>query len=402
MKRLAVAGIAGLFIALLLGSVAAAFAAARFDVVVFDVVVFDVVVEDGEVINNEIVLFGENLEIRAGAVVNSDVTMFDGDARIAGEVNGDVALFNGDLEVTGETEINGDCVLLNGVLKETLTVPGGATVHCTTVENAKLSGFLGALTNRFAPPALDVPPVPTIPPLPTMPAMPTIPPVPGLAERPALPHVPAVPPGAYFERGFGGGDLLAALAGAIVLGMLGAMTAVVMPRHLGQIQTAVRHKPAASGAIGVLTAIAVPSLIVLLIPVSALLTLVCIGLLGFPIILALAIGLVAALFIGWIAMGTTLGQWLLSRRKDRPVRLPVAAGVGTALLTFLFSLLGALPFTFGVVLLAFVVASVGLGAVTLTQFGRKPYPVASGSTPAGTGEDEDKVRVVLQTLPDEG
>jgi hypothetical protein len=193
-----------------------------------------------------------------------------------------------------------------------------------------------------------------------------------------------------------------ALASAFVLGLFGAMTAVVMPRHLSQIQTAARQKPLASGAVGVLTAVAIPSLIVLLIPLSALLTLVCVGLLGFPIILALSIAFVAAIFIGWIAIGTIVGQLLFGRRKQRSGRLPLVAGIGTALLTLMFNLLWALPFTFGVGLLALVVLAVGLGAVTLTQFGRRAYPAAPGSTPTGTGEDEDKVRVVLQTLPDEG
>lgn len=377
MKKLAVIST---FIILLLVSVTAVLAAPS----------FDVVVEDGEEINNDVVLFNDNLEIQPGAVVNSDVIVFNGSARIAGEVNGDVTVFNGDLEITRDTEINGECVLLNGELRDSSRSAG--TTQCTAVEHAGLAGLVGTLSNRFAPPA--------IPPIPTIPSMPTIPAIPPIGEAP---EIPVAPPRSHANDGFGAGNILAALSGAVVLGLLGMLVAAVIPHHLEQIQTTARQKPAASGVVGVLTAVAVPSLIALLVPVSALLTLICIGLLGFPIILALSIAFVAALFIGWIAIGTLLGQRLFNRRKDRTTRLPLVAGAGTALLTLIFSLLWALPFTFGVGLLALAATSVGLGAVTLTQFGRRAYPVTvmPENTPPSPGEDEDKIRIVLQTLPDE-
>ena len=145
-------------------------------------------------------------------------------------------------------------------------------------------------------------------------------------------------------------------------------------------------------------AVAVPSLIVLLIPLSVILTLVCIGLLGFPIMLLLALGLVLGSLLGWVVVGTWLGVRLFGHGKDE--RIVRAAALGTGALTLLFGVLGLIPFIFGESLLAFVLVSIGLGAVALTQFGMKPYPrLPRANTPSGP--DTDKVDIVLGTLPPE-
>jgi hypothetical protein len=153
-----------------------------------------------------------------------------------------------------------------------------------------------------------------------------------------------------------------------------------------------------SGLAGMLTAVAVPSLIVLLIPLSILLTLVCIGLLGFPIMILLALGLVFGGLLGWVAVGTWLGVRLFGHGKDD--HIVRAAGLGTGLLTLIISVLGFIPFIIGESLLAAAVIFIGLGAVALTQFGMKPYPrQPQAATP--TTPDADKVDVVLGTLPPE-
>jgi hypothetical protein len=151
----------------------------------------------------------------------------------------------------------------------------------------------------------------------------------------------------------------------------------------------------ASGAVGVLTAVAVPSLVVLLIPVSLILLLVCIGLLGFPIIFALLLGLVAGAVFGWIAIGDLFGRWLAEPLKLKNRSLAVTASLGTVVLTFVISLLGVFPFVVGEGILAFLVMSIGLGAAALTQFGTRRYPAVI------VHQDEAKVTAVLETLPAE-
>ena len=171
-----------------------------------------------------------------------------------------------------------------------------------------------------------------------------------------------------------------------------------MPNQLRRIVATARAKPVVSGLTGVLTAVAVPSLIVLLIPLSLLLTLICIGLLGFPIMFLLALGLVLGSFLGWVVVGTWLGLRLYGGKEQRIIR---AAALGTGTLTLIFGVLGLLPLVFGESLLAFVIVSLGLGAVTLTQIGMKPYPRQPRAGTPPDGLDPDKVDIVLNTLPSE-
>lgn len=327
---------------------------------------FDTVVEADEVINNDVIVFDGDLEIEAGAVINGDVVVFNGDVRLDGRVNGDIVLFNGNLEAQESAVVSGECVLLNGALQDA----SAAGLRCTSVENLNLPGFF----SRF----------------------------PGMA-------------GNFMERGqwmpgrttwsahtglanfFGG--LFQTIVSSLLFGLLAFVAASVLPDQLRRVQAAVQQKPVASGVVGLLTAVAVPSLVALLIPVSIVLAFVCIGLLGFPIILVLLVGLGAAALLGWIALGTWLGERLVGPLQMKDRRLASTAAIGTALLTFIFGLLGLIPFVFGEGLLLALALCVGLGAVALTQFGGKPYPRRAAGGGAEPGDD--KVTAVLQTLPDD-
>jgi hypothetical protein len=340
----------------------------------------DTVIGEDEVVNNDVVVLDGDLEIRRAATVNGDVVVFNGDAIIDGRVNGSLTLFNGDLEAGRSASVGGECVLLNGELRGESTLS-----NCTAVENLEL-------------PPLAIPEIPAIPELPTMPAMPAMPEMPEVPAVPA-PVQPVVPDRVRDDGMSAGARLVGAFASTILFGIVAALVAVVMPNQLRQIVRTAREKPVVSAGAGVLTAIAVPSLIVLLIPLSIILTFICIGLLGFPIMILLAIGLFAGMLIGWVTVGTWLGVRLFGHGKDD--RIVRSAVLGTALLTFVISLLGVIPFVFGETLLAFVLANIGLGAVALTQFGMKPYPRRPQAGATGNGPDGDKVETVLLTLPPE-
>jgi hypothetical protein len=360
-------------LALLLIAAPAAFAAPS----------FDTIIGENEVVSNDVMVFEGDLEIHAGAVVNGDVAVFNGDALVDGQVNGSLTLFNGDLVAGPDAAISGECVLLNGDVTGDDRFSG-----CTAIESFE-----------FGPDWLDrfpaIPPLKQIPPLPTMPAMPEMP------AMPAMPEMPAVPVAPGPEDGFRNtaAEFFGVLASSLLFGFLGFLVGAVMPNQLRQIISVAREKPVVSGMAGALTAVAVPSLIILLIPVSILLTFVCIGLLGFPIMFLLALGLFVGGFLGWIAVGAWLGVRLFGRGKDE--RIVRSAALGTGLLTLILGLFGLLtPFGFIEGLLVFILACIGLGAVALTQFGMKPYPRRPGADTTG-GPDAGKVETVLNTLPPE-
>lgn len=360
---------------------------------------FDTIIEENEVVNNDVVVFDGDLEIHERAVVNGDVSVFNGDAFVDGQVNGSLTLFNGDLVAGGDAVITGECVLLNG----DATGAGfrdRSSGSCTAIQSLRIAPLaeLGPWFRDFqVVPRGDMPPIPEMPPMPEMPASPAMPEMP---ERPAVPAVPAVPS----QRGGGGGvvaPVFGVFASSLLFGFLGLMTAAIMPNQLRQIVGTARERSMVSGMAGALTGVAVPSLIVLLIPVSIVLTFVCIGLLGFPIMFLLGLGLVVGLFLGWIAVGTWLGLRLFARHKNGE-NLVRSAALGTGLLTFITGILGLM--TFGVVggLITFVALCIGLGAVALTQFGMKPYPRRPrAATPPSDGPDDDKLVKVLNTLPPE-
>ncbi len=340
----------------------------------------DTIIETDETVNNDVVILDGDLVVREGAVVNGDVALFNGNMMLSGRVNGSVTLFNGDLE-TGETAVvEGECVLLNGEVRGPVSLR-----NCTSVGTLEL-------------PPLTLPQLPEIPAVPVLPTVPAVPVLPALPAEPARPITPAVPDFQQ-DSGLGLGARLAGLmASTLLFSLLGLFVGAVMPNQLRRIVATARAKPVVSGLTGVLTAVAVPSLIVLLIPLSLLLTLICIGLLGFPIMFLLALGLVLGSVLGWVVVGTWLGLRLYGGKEQRIVR---AAALGTGTLPLIMGVLGLLPLVFGESLLVFVLVSLGLGAVTLTQFGMKPYPRQPRAGTPPDGLDPDKVDIVLNTLPSE-
>ena len=346
----------------------------------------DTIVGENEVVNNDVVVFDGDLEVREGAVVNGDVAVFNGDAIIDGQINGSMTLFNGDLVAGSNAAISGECVLLNGEV-----TGDGATSRqsaCTAISNMELAPLTGLAPGMFK----NFENLPDLAPVPTVPAMPDMPAAP---EPPVVPRMPDSR-GGMVARSFG------ILAGSLLFGFLGLLTGAIIPNNLRQIVGTARDKTVVSGMAGALTAVAVPSLIILLIPVSIILTFVCIGLLGFPIMFLLGLGLVVGGFLGWIAVGTWLGVRLFGRGKSD--RIVLSAALGTGLLTFITGIAGMLTAGIAGGVLTFFISCIGLGAVALTQFGMKPFPrrrQSNAPTGGATGDglDPDKVDNVLGTLP---
>jgi hypothetical protein len=248
-------------------------------------------------------------------------------------------------------------------------------ISCTNIEGAALSGLVQGIPPVVAGPK----------------AVPDVPEVPAVPDAPPVPNVPEAPRPA--QRSSRGADVLGVISSTLLLGFLGFVAGSVFPRHLQQVKTTAVNKPFASGAVGVLTGIAVPALAALLAVVSAVLTIICIGLLGFPIVLLMLLGLLAGAVMGWIAIGAWVGDRLFRNGERSPA---FKAAMGTMVLTLILGLFGMLlPWVEGII--AFAIGAVGLGAVALTQFGRKPYPQVEET--AAFTEDAVKVANVLETLP---
>jgi len=334
----------------------------------------DRVIESGETVHEDLVIWGGTLHVEEGAEVDGDVSVFggtailngqiDGDvvifggtASLAGTVDGDLVLFGGTLASASSAAVDGDCLLIGGTLAD----DGATNINCSAVGDF---------------PAIAIPEFNSA----------------RAPEAPEAPRVPRVSGGRSFF-----GTISGAAAQSLVFALLAVAAAAVLPNHLSQVSATLKEKPAASGAVGFLTLIASVSAIVLLAILSAILMLVCVGFLGIPIVIALSVALGAALLLGWVAAGTWLGARMADWLKLQNRSLIVTTALGTATLTLVAALFSALPFLLGGWLwsvLAFVVACAGLGAVALTRFGTRPYPVDSGA-------DSDKVAAMVEMLPDD-
>ncbi|HSM57552.1 MAG TPA: polymer-forming cytoskeletal protein [Candidatus Sulfomarinibacteraceae bacterium] len=347
----------------------------------------DRIIRDGDRVTENITVIDDVLIVEEGGVVDGDVTVFDGTVEIAGEVTGDVTVFGGDVIVSGA--IDGDLVLFAGNLdlRPGATVGGscfsfGASVNdesdavsCPTFGEHFIPGdVLGAIV----PPERLTPDRPTPPEPPVAPEVPT----------PRPPEVRG--PSLTARLGYFFLDVGEVVGRSLLLGILALIVATVFPSQLQRVSYAIRRKPAASGAVGILTAIGGPSLIVLLLVVLAI---TCVGLLLYPAVFLLALAMLGAALFGWVALGDVLGRMLF--RSLHGNSQPLAVALGTALLTLVFGGLGLLPFIWGEGLAIGLLVCVGLGAAALTQFGTKPYP--PGSPP----ENSDKVEATLKTMPSE-
>ena len=334
-----------------------------------DITVVDdrLVVEEGGAVNGNVTVFSGSADI-AGTITGS-VNIFGGETVLSGTVDGDLVVFGGSLELAQSADVTGSCLTLAGSIDD-----DSDDVSCTVFGNRFADfGVLDQVPGMSGWPGMELPEGPE------MPARPSPPPidvrVPSLASR----------VGGYLL------EVSEVIGRSLLMGILALVVTAIFPRQLQQVSDAVRSKPAASGIVGLLTAIAAPSIIVLLLVVLAI---TCVGLLLYPAVFLLGLALFAALIMGWIAVGDILGRAIVRSLGAKQQGLPVSAALGTALLTLILGALGLVPFVWGESLVYVLLACVGLGAATLTQFGTRPYP------PTGSPRvNQDKVDEALQTLP---
>ena len=277
---------------------------------------------DGEILGD--------LNVYGGAVtlngkIDGDVAVWGGSLHVNGEIDGDLVVFGGSLSGTADANLDGDCVVLGGTFAAT-----DSDLRCTRV-NPDLESVLGTLG------AIDPP-----------------------AATTSSPFLLGI--GRFF------GEIGRAFGLSLTFGTLALAVAGLFPRHLDQVQQAIRARPVASGAVGLLTAVAGPAALGL---GSILLLLTCVGILAIPLLVVLALGLA---LVGWVAVGEFAGDWLVRRLGLRQPTLPVTAAAGTALMTLALGLLNAVSLEFLSVSLFVLLLSVGLGAAALTKLGTRPYP----------------------------
>ena len=283
----------------------------------------DFTLASGQTINGSLIVFGGNVTIEKGATVTENVVVFGGNVQIAGDVKEDVVIFGGNADLLSTAVINGRLVTTGGNIsrKDGATVKGGETQ--------------GYSQGNF--------------PLP-------------IAPSPRV-GIPIFDPIYLFAM-----QGARSLGMAFALGIIALVVASLWAQPLHRVTTTITATPAAAGGLGLLTLIAGVVLMILtaitlcLSPVSAL----------------IAIVYVLAIIFGWVALGTLIGERLVTTFNWTRLSPAVAAGLGTMLVSLVSTLVG-LVLCLGP-MINIALASIGMGAVVLTRFGSRLYPLGTTNT----------------------
>ncbi len=288
----------------------------------------------GQVLRGDLGVVGGQATIEEGATVNGDVMVAGGTLRVAGRINGDMAVFGGSVTLESSAYVAGDLVSVGGSVQRR----PGATVAGDVREGG----------------AFDIP---------------------GIRAPFFFPGVDRFNFGQGVDFRQSPGEWLLAMllralrAGVIILalGALALVVALLWPKGVERLGTTAMRQPVAVILVGLLSwMVGVGLFVVLAITICLL-----------PVALLLALALLVALLLSWVVAGWLVGRSLLAALKLRNITLVMEAAIGALVLAAIYFLVGILPcteFIFGT-----LIASIGLGAIVLTRFGTRPYPV---ETPA--------------------
>lgn len=327
------------------------------------------------------VLFGSNLSLKAEQKVDGDVVIFGGNFEMArsSQVDGDVVIFGGNAKIDGKVTGNMGMIGGNATLGETAVVEGDVALLGGNLERAAGAVINGKIEDisrfdfNFDEGGFTAPTAPDAPSPPVSPIRPgwdhsdwDRDPAPSFASRVI----------GFFEYVIG---TMLMLVGVAVVSWL---VATFMPEQMKVTGDTLSESTLLSFGIGALTMI-VAGVVGLVLAIT-----ICLAPVSF--IAWLIIG-VATLF-GWIVIGQFVGERLIVASGRPYPNLVSSTMLGTLVLTVVATMpvlekipcLGfLLAFAGGLVGLAAAMA--GLGAVILTRFGMRPYPLPGSSYGGGFG-----------------
>ncbi|HSQ59608.1 MAG TPA: hypothetical protein VLT84_04160 [Acidobacteriota bacterium] len=305
---------------------------------------------------NDLVRFGEDIEIPEGRVIEGDVVAIGGSVTVLGRVKGDCVAVGGTVHIKGKGVVEGDAVSLGGGVQTS----DSASVGGSDVSVGKFDfGRMGKM-------------------------------------------MPAI--GAVGVLGIGGW-LIEFLVGCLITIFVAWLSLLLLRDRLEHAASRVHERFGMSflkGLLGwVALVLAVPVGIIALILTGAIaIVILCITIIGIPVavllVIALVLGVIGivagaiyAAFLGYITGAMFLGRRILGSRVLGKPLLAIAAGVILiGLLDFAGEVIGAvsffafhpvgMAFGFAAALLGFIVATAGLGTLVSVRFGTGKAAGVSG------------------------
>lgn len=261
----------------------------------------------GETINGNLSIFGGAVSLDEGSTVNGDVTVIGGSVIAAGTINGGINGLGGSI-----------------TLDDTAVVQGDVSTVAASVNKSDSAVIQGKFITQSES-GVEIPDVPKV-------------------------AVPAI------VKPFS--DAMGSLLRSLVIALLAVLVMLFAPRQTNNVTKAIEDSPVAGGAIGLLTWILFPFVIIIL----------AITLILIPLSLIAIVIFGLGVILGWIAVGQLLGDRIASLFKSTWAPA-VSAGVGTFFLSILSSLLGAIPCVGWVI--PVIIALVATGGVVMSAFGTR-------------------------------
>lgn len=308
---------------------------------------------------NDLVRFGEDIEIPEGRVIEGDVVAVGGSVTVLGRVKGDCVAVGGTVHIKGKGVVEGDAVSLGGGVQTS----DSASVGGSDVSVGKFDfGRMGKM-------------------------------------------MPAV--GAVGILGLGGW-LIEFLVGVLITIFVAWLSLLLFRDRLEYAASRIHERFGMSflkGLLGwVALVLAVPVGIIALILTGVIaIVILCITIIGIPVAILLVVALVLgvigivagaiyAAFLGYITGAMFLGRRILGNRVLGKPLLAILAGVLLiGVLDFAGELIGTISFFafhpvgmafgFAAALLGFIVATAGLGTMISVRFGKEgasSYSAAAG------------------------
>ncbi|MCB9077992.1 MAG: polymer-forming cytoskeletal protein [Anaerolineaceae bacterium] len=313
-------------------------------------------------LDGDLAVFGGSFSAKKGTEIDGDVIVFGGNVNIDGKINGDLAAIGGNVNLSDTAVVDGDIGLIGGQVNKA----EGATVSGDVQGLTKFHNDFGSDNDdedSFSSDTLPKPPVP-----------------------PASPEFNSPfnhdRDGIFSWIGAILADIFWTIALLVVLGVITWLVAAFMPEQMYNVRETLTTSAPLSFGVGLLTSIVAA----VLIPVAALLVItICLAIV--PMVTYIALG--TATLFGWIVIGHILGERLLAAGGRPQPGLIMSSVVGVSILTLLTNM----PVIGLIACIGFIgkaigalIAMAGLGAVLLTRFGTRPYPVqAQPSAPRSGG-----------------
>jgi len=281
------------------------------------------ILKENQVLNGKLAIIGGTVILKQGSTVNGDIAIIGGAIEIEGTVNGDIQGLGGSINLLSTARISGSVYNFS----TNLTREDGAVIDGQQIASLPFDLDFGDLSS---------------------------------------PNIPKISEKNNF-LGFIGNFLFSILQ-ILAFGAFAMVIVLIAPKSTDRIARSIIKQPFVHWGIGLLTFFAIPAVLIILIVTIILIPLGIIGIFIFSF----------AILFGWLALGYAIGKRLfeIGSRNYSPA---LVAGLGTIILTMIARFSALIPcigWTIGVLLSLF-----GLGAVILTRFGTRDYPIyEAGST----------------------